>query len=188
MPFVNDLLQYLNNNTFIETGTFRGDTLEIVLESTKNKPINIISLELSDVFFDRCVKRFENVPNIHIVKGNSKYDLYETISTITSQITFWLDSHWSGTDNVGCDNITVCPILEELEQIKLHPIKTHTIMIDDIRLMNGNLNKYEGFPVQINDILSKLYEINSNYCIKYYDDYTANNDVLVAYIEPPLNV
>jgi hypothetical protein len=39
------------------------------------------------------------------------------------------------------------------------------------------------FPVTLPEIVNKIYEINPNYTIKYYDDYTSKNDVLVAYIE-----
>ena len=33
-------------------------------------------------------------------------------------------------------------------------------MINDIRLMNNSDNKYEGFPIKIDQIITKLYEIN----------------------------
>ncbi len=94
-----------------------------------------------------------------------------------------MDSHWSGTPDVGCDSETICPILEELEQIKQLSNKTHTIMIDDIRTMNNCNDKYMGFPVKLNEILEKLYQINPKYKIQYFDDYCAKNDILVAYIE-----
>jgi hypothetical protein len=178
MPFILELLNFLSD-TFVETGTFQGDTLDIIAKSNVSK---IISLELSDVFLKSCKKRFENNPNIFIYKGNSKYDLYDKIKNIDSKITFWLDSHWSGIPDVACDSVTICPVLEELEQIKQHS-NTHTIMINDIRLMNNSNNKYEGFPIKIDQILTKLYEINPNYQIKYFDDYCAKNDVLVAYID-----
>ena len=55
-------------------------------------------------------------------------------------------------------------------------------MIDDIRLMNLSLNRYEGFPVSLEQITDSIYNINPEYKIKYYDDYTSKNDVLVAYI------
>ena len=182
MPFVPDLLNFLSD-VFVETGTFQGDTIHTVATNNIRRPSTIISLELSDVFLDNCKKRFENNSNILLYKANSKYDLYDKIKDIPNKITFWLDSHWSGTPNVGCDSITICPILEELEQIKNHRLHTHTIMIDDIRLMNNSNNKYNGFPVTMDEILKKLYEINPTYKIRYFDDYTAENDVLVAYIE-----
>jgi hypothetical protein len=183
MPFTENLFKYLSNNTFIETGTFQGDTLHNIIENSNYKPNNIISLEISDIFFNKCIKRFEDISSVKIYKANSKYDLYNIIKDIDLPITFWLDSHWSGTPDVGCDNETTCPILEELEQIKRHTIKTHTIMIDDIRLMNSSNNKLSGFPVSLEQIISSIYEINSKYIIKYYDDYTSTNDILVAYIE-----
>ena len=183
MPFVNELFKYVGTNVFLETGTFRGDTISEIANNNSCNPKKLISLELSDVFFHRCVDRFAQNPNVAIHKANSKYDLYDIIKNIDSPITFWLDSHWSGTPDVGCDVETICPVLEELEQIKQHHIKTHTIMIDDIRLMNLRDNKHEGFPVSVDQIIKSIYEINPNYLIKYYDDYTSKNDVLVAYIE-----
>jgi len=173
MPFVNELLNY-SNDYFIETGTYRGDTLEIIKKNYKN----IYSVELSEVFYNNAVNRFKNDKNIKICFGNSRYDLLSIISDINSPITFWLDSHWSCVENVGCDKDVLCPVLYELDQIKQHNIKSHTIMIDDIRLMDG-IN----FNVKKEEILEKLYEINPNYTIVYYDDYTAKNDVLVAYIK-----
>lgn len=173
MPFVNELLNY-SNDYFIETGTYRGDTLEMV----KNKYKNVYSVELSEVFYNNAVNRFKNDKNVKIFFGNSRYDLSNIIMNIDTPITFWLDSHWSCVENVGCDKDVLCPVLYELEQIRQHNIKSHTIMIDDIRLMDG-----VNFNVTKEEILNKLYEINPNYTIVYYDDYTAKNDVLVAYIE-----
>jgi hypothetical protein len=184
MPFVPELFKHINNNVFLETGTFQGDTLcEIIENCNLCNPRSIISLELSEVFFKSCVNRFKNNSNVTIYKANSKCDLYNIIKNIDSPITFWLDSHWSGVQDVGCDDETICPILEELEQIKQHDIKIHTIMIDDIRLMNASNIREHGFPVSLQQIIKKIYEINPNYKIKYYNDYICNNDVLVAYIE-----
>jgi len=182
MPFIDELLNY-KNDVFIETGTFQGDTVYKIANNNVHIPKKIISLELSDVFVERCTNRFKNNDNINIIKANSSKDLLHIINDIDCPITFWLDSHWSSTDNVGCDEFIVCPIIHELEQIKHHPINTHTIMVDDIRLMNKSIDKHKGFPISIEQIINKIYEINPNYKIKFYDDYTSPNDILVAYIE-----
>jgi hypothetical protein len=182
MPFIDVLLGFVNT-TFVETGTFNGDTIAKVANNAISIPSNIISLELSDVYFNACKKRFKNNPNIHLHKGNSKYDLYDIIKDIPTNITFWLDSHWSGAPDTGCDPETICPLLEELEQIKRHKLNTHTIMINDIRLMNNSNDKFNGFPIDTDQIITLLYEINPNYTIKCFDDYTAQNDILVAYVE-----
>ena len=174
MPFVNELLQY-KNDYFIETGTYQGETLDIVIN---NGFKNIYSIELSEVFYYNCVKKFINNKNVKIFQGNSRYDLYKIITNINSPITFWLDGHWSGVQDVGCDKELLCPILHELEQIKSHHIKTHTIIVDDIRLMDGI-----HFEVKKEQIEKKILEINSNYKLKYYNDEYAVNDILVAYID-----
>jgi hypothetical protein len=183
MPFVENLYQYINPDVFLETGTYQGDTLYNIANNDVCVPKKIISLELSDVFHKNCSQRFEKDPKVTIYKANSKYDLYGIIQDIETPITFWLDSHWSGIPDVGCDVVTVCPILEELEQIKKHKIKNHTIMIDDIRLMNNNGDRYHGFPITLSEIIIKIMEINPEYKIKFYDDFIEKNDVLVAYIE-----
>lgn len=177
MPFTDELLKYINK-VFIETGTYQGDTIDIVNKYT-NFETTIFSIELSEVFHKNCKEKFKNTKNVEIIFGNSKYHLINIINDINDKITFWLDSHWSGVPNIGCDNVTICPILFELEQIKLHHIKNHTIIVDDIRLMDNN-----HFPVTKEQIVEKIYEINKDYNIVYYDDYTAKNDVLVAYIKP----
>lgn len=182
MPFVDELLQY-KNDVFLETGSHHGNTIDKIANNNIFNPSKIISLELSDVFVKMCKDRFINNTNVEIYRANSKCELYNIIKDINVPITFWLDSHWSGCDNVGCDSEIICPILYELEQIKYHSIKSHTIMIDDIKLMNGSMNRYKGFPVSVNEIVDKIYEINPNYKIKYYDDEICKNDILVAYID-----
>ena len=178
MPFLNELLQY-KNDYFIETGTYQGETVDIAVNNSFK---NVYSMELSDVFYENCVKRFIYNKNVKIFKGNSRYDLYKIISNINTTITFWLDSHWSGVPDVGCDKELLCPILHVLEQIKNHHIKTHTIMVDDIRLMDGI-----HFEVRKEQIEKKILEINPNYKLKYYNDQWAINDVLVAYIDTQVN-
>lgn len=177
MPFIDELFEYLND-VFVETGTYQGDTLYRVANNNIKKSNVIISLELSEIFYNNCKKRFHESLNISIYNANSKYDLYNIINNIEGKITFWLDSHWSGVPDIGCDQETICPILYELEQIKKHNNNTHTIIIDDIRLMD-NLH----FPVTLEEIIKKLFEINNKYKLKFYDDYTSKNDILVAYID-----
>jgi hypothetical protein len=180
MPFTDELLQFVDKPCFLETGTFKGDTLAMVLNACVQK--KVISLELSKVFFENCVNRFKSYPNVCIHHSNSKTELFNIIRDIPTEITFWLDSHWSGTPDVGFDTDTLCPILYELNQIKEHPIKTHTIMIDDVRLMTSTKDIYQGFDISLQDIVRKIYDINPNYHIQYLDDFTGPKDILVATI------
>ena len=63
MPFIDELLNY-KNDIFIETGTYQGDTIYRIANNEIFKPTKIISLELSDVFFNNCIKRFQNNSNV----------------------------------------------------------------------------------------------------------------------------
>lgn len=69
------------------------------------------------------------------------------------------------------------PILQELEAIKNHPIKNHTILIDDVRMFGTR--DFDG--VTLDQITDKLREINPNYSIFFEKGYQAN-DILVACI------
>jgi len=180
MPFINELLQY-SNEYFIETGTFRGDTIEVANQSNLYK--QIYSMEISEEYTRRAIERFKGQDHIHIINGNSRYDLYNMIEPIDKEITFWLDGHWSGGHkNIGTDPEYKCPVLFELEQIRQHPIKTHTIIVDDMRLMDNS-----HFLVTQQEIEKKILEINPDYTLKYYNDEYAVNDVLVAVISTNTN-
>lgn len=104
------------------------------------------------------------------------FTLYDVIKNINSSITFWLDGHYSGYDTAQGDENN--PILKELEQIKKHHIKNHTILIDDIRLCGG----FWFDDITLEQIISKILEINKNYTISYVDGYV-KNDILVAQIQ-----
>jgi hypothetical protein len=56
MPFIYELNKYVNDY-FVETGTYQGGTVDLVLETNVK---HIISIELSDVFYYNCVKKFIN--------------------------------------------------------------------------------------------------------------------------------
>ncbi len=133
-------LKYRCSAYFIETGTYMGDTLE-VLKSNFDK---LISIELSSDLASRASKRFFNEPHISIIHGDSSSQLSEIISSIDKGILFWLDGHYSSEFWVNDEYIITAkgekhtPILEELRQIAGHlHINKHVILVDDARLFNG---------------------------------------------------
>ena len=101
--------------------------------------------------------------------------LWEMIADIQEPITFWLDAHRFPPVEGEKNN----PILEELEAIAAHPIKTHTLLIDDI---NG-AGHLDFDYVTLDQITAKILEINPDYSIKFADggwfDEVKNN-ILVA--------
>jgi hypothetical protein len=95
---------------------------------------------------------------------------------------FWLDAHFD-VFSQKCGKYKT-PILQELDCISNSRLKTHTILIDDVRMFKNN--KEWAVSVTLDEIVCRLLEINSEYKISYEDgrdDYTfRKDDILVAYV------
>lgn len=161
------------NEYFVETGSYIGDGIQQALDTGFK---NIISIELSDKYFDTCKERFKENKNVTIVKGDSAHILFDVIKDINVPITFWLDGHHSCGDT-ACGEFWV-PLIQELEQIKKHKINTHLLMIDDMRCWE-NFNPVHGFSKK--DIVEKAKEINNNYQLSYEEGVEVD-DVLICKI------
>ena len=172
MPVINNFFRKYLNPVFIETGSFLGDGIENAIHAGF---LEIYSIELSDKYFNECREKFKHVPKVTILKGDSGKILEELIMKINKPITFWLDGHYSGAETALGELSS--PLMLELEMIKKHPIKTHTILIDDLR----SWKKSEEYDFDVNDIINKLYEINPQYKLLYEDGYIPK-DVMVAII------
>lgn len=161
-----------SNPVFVETGTYVGDGVQMALDAGFS---SVYSIELSPQLYTRARQRFIDNPHVKIFQGDFETMLFHVIKDIHQPITFWLDGHYSGGPTThGAKNTAV---LEELEQIKRHPIKTHTILIDDMRCCETWW--FDGISKQ--QIIDKVKEINPNYEISYEDGF-APNDILVAQI------
>lgn len=162
------------NYYFVETGTFWGNG---VARALKEGFRQVRSIEFDAMLYNDAVRKFANYPNVQIVKGDSATDLWNLIKDIDQEATFWLDAHIyppvKGKQN--------CPIIEELKQIGRHPIKTHTILIDDMHCADT-----EAFDwLSKEDLIAKIKEINPNYVITYMPGGDAGEypqNVMVAYI------
>ena len=167
-----DTFSKFPNKVFVETGSSWGIGIDMALNAGFK---TIYSIEFSKDLFNHCAKRFESRPEVILFWGDSGPLLYDIIKEIDEPITFWLDAH---TAENGPEWPKHSPIMEELEAIKRHPIKTHTILIDDVRLFGTELFDYVILP----EITNKILEINPDYEISYTAGYQPN-DVLVAKIK-----
>jgi len=114
-------------------------------------------------------------PNVTIWEGDSGSLLYEMIKDINEPVTFWLDAH-NGVYDPDAENT---PILRELEQIKKHHIKNHTILIDDMHCCERDLFDF----LTKDQIAAKVKEINPDYEITFVDggnDSEYPNNIMVA--------
>lgn len=117
-------------------------------------------------YFDRypCYRPIpfsEWKPDLNFFIGDSASELKIIISDVNSSITFYLHSFIPDPDNTNATN----NILMELTQICQHPIKTHTILIDNIDLAGTPLFG----NVTLDAILDHLRLINSGYVFTFSD-------------------
>lgn len=178
MPLSDALLKKYPNRYFVETGTFMGEGVQYALKA--NFP-NIISIELGEDLARNAQRLFQQNNNVKIIQGDVQYILEDAIKDIREPITFWLDGHYSGGPTVKSD--IPDPIIRELGIIRKHPIKTHTILIDDIRLYKENGWPWTdgSVPIRLVEILNALNWINPNYIHTLEDGYV-KEDILVAHI------
>ncbi|NNJ54756.1 MAG: hypothetical protein HKP14_01415 [Bacteroidia bacterium] len=120
-----------NSKVFIETGTLHGRTLEVIAPLAEQA----YSIELDKKYFDRALIKFEKVQNVTLLNGDSGVLIHEVLKKLKEPAFFWLDAHYSGGSTSQGNKDT--PISEELSAILQHPIKGHTIWIDDARCFDG---------------------------------------------------
>jgi hypothetical protein len=144
---------------FIETGTFLGKMTIAVKDTFEN----IISIELSDVIYERAVKLFAKYPHISIKHGDSGSILPIVLQTVNQPCMFWLDGHYSGGITAKADIET--PIISEIKTILNHPVKNHVILIDDARLFIGSRD----YPT-LDQVKKLLSEFSPDFNFEVKDD------------------
>lgn len=178
MPINKQILSKYLNPVFIETGSHVGNGIQAALDAGFK---TIYSIELSKEFYEKCLKRFEENKDITIINGDSGEVMNELLnkglSDNINNVTFFLDSHWSGgTTAKGEIN---CPLINELKAIKKFYKKGDIILIDDVRLMTNKKDEYD-FEVTPGIVEAKLKEIDKYFIIEYIDSAMFKNDILVA--------
>lgn len=151
--------QKYNLTVFIETGTYKGDTVYALKDSFKK----IISIELDATLYQKARERFRPYPKISILQGDSAQVFEQVLPSVKAPTLFWLDGHYSG-EHTGHGSLET-PIMRELELIFSHPIKNHVILIDDARLFTGE-HDYPKFKdlalfVKNNSLYSSI-EVNND--------------------------
>jgi len=145
---------------FIETGTYRGDMVDAML----NQFEEIFSIELGDTLFKKVKKRFSRYNHVHVMHGQSGEVLPEILKDVTQPCLFWLDAHWSAGSTAKGELET--PILQELRCILNHAsAENHIVLIDDARCFTGG-NDYPTLHV-LKDFIR---EMHPNWIFEVKDD------------------
>jgi len=157
-----------NCSTFIETGTFLGDTIEIMRRYFDR----VVSVEVSRELYNLNKQRFEKRKNVFLYQGDSGELMSEMLEHKTGRALFWLDAHYSGPGTAR--GAKECPLTAELESIAKYPRNDHCILIDDKDALTGK-NDYP----PLHQVKEMLLQINPNFEI------SEKNNILIAL--PPIH-
>lgn len=163
------------SRVFVETGTFSGDGIQKALDAGFEI---VYSIDIDEQFVKHAQNRFVSSSSVFVYQKDSSFQLSDLLEEIQEPVVFWLDAHngFPDPNAVGVENT---PLIRELDQIKNHHIKTHTILIDDLHCCGTLLFDY----LSLDQIICKVLEINPNYFISFVDggdEGEYKNNVLVA--------
>jgi hypothetical protein len=133
----------LKNATWVETGTYLGDTTSKLTKIARR----VISIEPQPELSAFASTRLKRHKNVEIVNDTSESCLTKVLNGISGPTCFWLDGHYSGDITFQGDEIS--PILAELSAIsKL--LKSHEVVVfvDDFRLFVNSTET--GYPPHSN--------------------------------------
>lgn len=119
--------QRFGPKVFIETGTFRGETVKAMLQTFDK----LFTVDTNAIYAQRAARRFRSMPKVRCFCGDSAEVLPKILVGIAEPCLFWLDAHCVGTKH---DNYVVgAPIRAELDCILSHSrAADHIILIDDV--------------------------------------------------------
>lgn len=177
LPPNKNLLAQYPNRWFIETGAYRGDAIQEAWDAGFGR---IRSMDIDPANIDFCEHRFDLTQNpkshIQLYAGDSAEDLWAIIADIGEQITFWLDAHSQLFEDEP-ESEHPFPLLMELQQIAMHPVKSHTILIDDLLILtHPDVTGWEKV-----DIINAIKQINLDYQFKLAANPVKNN-LLIAHL------
>ena len=162
---------------FVETGTYLGDTVAMAHVAGFKR---IFTMEIDDKLANSAWWRFKDFPHITCCRGDSGLHMPKLLHHVgDNEAVFWLDGHWS-QGITGKGEVEV-PLMRELEAIKQHSITTHTIMIDDIRLLGDKEEVVDWSGLSLDAVKKKLLEINPEYRFTL-EDGMQQDDILVAHL------
>jgi hypothetical protein len=146
-------------HTLVETGTYLGDTVAALRHDFRR----IYSIELSPALALRAKKRFQALPHVTILQGDSATVLPSLLADVFEPTLFWLDGHYSG--GVTAHGGIATPIVEEVEAILAHPMQGHVLLIDDAHWLQTELS-----VGGVDDLVSNIRSARPAWMVELRDD------------------
>lgn len=165
-PFYLQLLAtQFKATTFVETGTWRGNTTSSAAQFFDP----VISIEISPEMYENACKRFANTKNVQLHLGDSSTILHEIVNQIPGKPIFYLDAHYCGAFS-GKGDLN-CPIIAELKDIENSKHASHSIiLIDDIRFFYEN---DPSFYPSLTKVVELINQMGSYQFIQVFDQLLA---------------
>ena len=164
-----------NLSSFVETGTFEGDAVDI---ASKSSFFPIFSVELIPKYWDLAVRRFSSKEDtINILLGSSIDRLPDIIPNLQGPTLWWLDAHLPSSYGVKSNSIEeTFPLETELRFMAAsRDLSKDVIIMDDLRIYEQGPFGHGNAPAErayyqsgagfIEDILGKTHN-----CTKIYED------------------
>jgi len=135
---------------FVETGANYGKGVHKAIAIERFE--KFFTCELDQNKYEHCINEFKEFDDcIKVYKGFSTEALKEILPQIDKKSFFYLDAHDDGGG---------MPTFEELDLIRDHHIKNHSILVDDIPIYFTGGKKQQ--------LIDKILSINSNYVFELF--------------------
>jgi len=130
--------------TWVETGTYQGETTAFLAQTAKK----VYTVEPSTELAKNARKRLRGFHNVTILEGKSEDLLSEIIERVDGPLSFWLDAHYSG--GTTFKGTAGTPIREELALIQKHILRLDrlTVLIDDMHSFEPSDPMFADYPTR----------------------------------------
>ncbi len=174
---IQELINKNDIKTFVETGCFRGNSLDYALKF--NNIQKLYSCDIDEYAIEQCNQRFKN-KNISLHHCDSVSFLKQILPEISTNCLFWLDAHLPDFEKTSgqtyTDNKHNFPLEKELSIIHKSRKKFNDIIIvDDLRIYEdgdfegGNWKDRNKFGTLNLDFLKKYnYDVQKFYSQEGY--------------------
>jgi hypothetical protein len=119
-----------------------GDTTSLLSKVAKM----VYSIEPEPTLFSEAEQRFSNTSNVKMIKGLSEGVFPRLLPTISGDICFWLDGHYSA--GITFQGPQDTPIMDELSAIgeNIARMSKVVVMVDDIRCFDPKNPEFSAYP------------------------------------------
>ena len=128
--------------TWVETGTYLGDTTAFLSRHARQ----VYSIEPAPALFEQAQRRFRRTPHVHILAGTSEQQLPQLLPTLSGDVNFWLDGHYSA--GMTYQGSVDTPIVSELGCIESHLARYRNVvvLVDDVRCFDPSIAEFAQYP------------------------------------------